>query len=172
MTERQGISFMRAVARFEEMVLCLLLGAMILLACVQIGLRVFFSTGFLWADPLLRYMVLWSGLLGAVMASGRGEHIALDLAGYLIPERFQPLVQLCCHLFSFVTACALTYAALLFLQSEIEYGSPGLLDIPSWGWNLIFVPAFGLIALRYLLLTTGSLRMLVGRRASTPGDGQ
>jgi TRAP-type C4-dicarboxylate transport system permease small subunit len=40
----------------EEAFLCLLLVAMILLACVQIFLRTFYSSGILWADPLLRYM--------------------------------------------------------------------------------------------------------------------
>jgi TRAP-type C4-dicarboxylate transport system permease small subunit len=44
----------------EEAFLCLLLVAMILLACVQIFLRTFYSSGILWADPLLRYMATWS----------------------------------------------------------------------------------------------------------------
>ena len=56
--------------RVEEKMLCLLLAAMIVLACLQIFLRTAVSGGLLWIDPLLRYLVLWSGLLGAVAASG------------------------------------------------------------------------------------------------------
>jgi TRAP-type C4-dicarboxylate transport system permease small subunit len=47
----------------EEAFLCLLLVAMILLACVQIFLRTFYSSGILWADPLLRYMSSGSAFL-------------------------------------------------------------------------------------------------------------
>lgn len=132
--------------------LCLLLLAMISLACLQIILRTVFSGGLLWADPLLRYLVLWSGLLGAVLATSRGNHIALDLAGYLIPDRFQPAVQLAAHLFSVIVAALLTWASVLFIRSEIEFGSAALFNLPSWFWNLIFPLAFGLITLRYLAL--------------------
>ncbi len=145
-------SLMQYSARLEEGVLCLLLTAMIVLACLQILLRSFFSSGLLWADPLIRYMVLWSGLLGASMATSRGNHIALDLAGYLIPERFQPLVQLVCYIFSAITSGFLVWASILFIRSEIEYGSPGLFQLPTWSWNSIFPLAFGLITLRYIML--------------------
>jgi TRAP-type C4-dicarboxylate transport system permease small subunit len=143
---------MRYGARFEEGVLCLLLTTMIVLACLQILLRSVFSSGLLWADPLIRYMVLWSGLLGASMATSRGQHIALDLAGYLIPERFQPLVQLICYVFSAITSGFLVWASVLFIRSEIEYGSPGLFALPTWSWNSIFPLSFSLITLRYVIL--------------------
>lgn len=162
MVDRKPTGWLQRLARFEEIVLCLLLAAMILLSCLQIGLRTFFASGLLWADPLLRYLVLWSGLLGAAMATSRNEHISLDLAGYLIPERLQPLIGLACNLFSLATAGCLTWAAILFLQSEIEYGGPGLLDVPSWGWNMIFPLAFGLITLRYLGLSCSSIAASIG----------
>lgn len=162
-------SLLHGAARLEEILLCLLLTAMIVLTCVQIALRIFFASGLLWADPLLRYLVLWSGLLGASMATSRNEHIALDLAGYLLPKQLLPLVQLVCHLFSFITSCFLTYAAILFLQSEIQFGSPGLLAIPSWGWNVIFPLAFGLIALRYLALVATAGLAIIRRSPETTG---
>jgi len=172
MTGRKRSSLVQKGARFEELVLCLLLGSMIMLACLQIALRTFFGGGLLWADPLLRYLVLWSGLLGAAMATSRGEHIALDLAGYLLPENLQPFVQMACHLFSLVTAGFLTWASILFLESEIEYGGPGLLDIPTWSWNAIFPLAFSLITMRYLILVfTAGSTMLHGPKGAT-GDGQ
>jgi TRAP-type C4-dicarboxylate transport system permease small subunit len=138
---------------------------MIILACLQIVLRGVFSSGLLWADPLLRYLVLWSGLLGAAMATSRGSHIALDLAGYLLPKRFLAVVQLLCHLFSAITAGFLTWASVLFIRSEAEFGSPGLFDLPTWGWNMIFPLAFSLITLRYLIL---SISFGIGLRHPQP----
>ena len=148
------------LSRIEETSLSLLLLAMILLSCLQIMLRSFFSGGFLWADPLIQQMVLWSGLLGAAMATARGKHIALDVINYLIPKKYQHWVLLLTHLFSALTATALVYAASLFLQSEINYGSPGLLGLSSWVWNLIFPLAFVIIALRYYLAVCQSVANL------------
>lgn len=170
MAAQKYASIVQAAARFEEIVLGLLLSSMILLACLQIVLRSVFASGLPWADPLLRYLVLWSGLLGASMATSRGNHIAIDLAGFLIPKWLQPLIQLLCHLFSAITSGFLAWASVLFLQSEIEFGSPGLLDLPSWGWNLIFPLAFVLITLRYLVLLMTTTVRLLRRQHSTPGE--
>lgn len=146
--------------RFEEVVLCLMLSSMILLACLQILLRSVFSSGLFWADPLLRYLVLWSGLLGAAMATSRGEHIAIDLAEHLVPQKLQPLITVLCNFFSATTSGFLTWAAILFIRSEIEYGSPALFGFPSWYWNTIFPLAFGLICFRYFLLFCASVAAL------------
>lgn len=147
-------------SRIEETVLSLLLIAMIVLSCLQILLRSFFASGLLWADPLIQQLVLWSGLMGAALATARGKHISLDVINYLIPEKYQSWVLLLTHLFSALTATALVYAAYLFLRSEIAYGSPGLLDLPSWSWNLIFPLAFVIIACRYYLAVCRSIGKL------------
>ena len=170
MTNQRPTIEQRQSSRFEEVVLCLLLTAMILLSCVQIGLRTFTTGGLLWIDPLLRSLVLWSGLLGASMATARGEHIALDLAGYLLPEQGQPLVRLVCHLFSLVVSGLLTWAALLFLGNEIDYPTPGPLGLPSWVVFTIFPLAFGSITLRYLGHCARSARRLFSQPASTRGQ--
>ncbi|WP_136810629.1 TRAP transporter small permease [Desulfosediminicola flagellatus] len=146
------VSWLSHAKRIEEYLLCLLLTTMILLACLQIGLRMFFDSGLLWADPMLRYLVLWSGLLGAAMATSRGKHIALDLAGFLTPKKLLPFVLLATHLFSCITAGFLTWAAYLFIRSEMEFSVPTIFDLPSWVINLIFPLAFALITLRYFIL--------------------
>lgn len=142
------------------MILCLLLAALILLACVQIILRTFFASGLIWVDPLLRYLVLWCGLLGAVSATGQDKHIALDITGNLIPTKIEPLITLITHLFCTLASGGLTWAGWLFLRSEIEFGGSGPLSLPLWFWNSIFPLAFGLITLKYLLLLFLHLKTL------------
>ena len=51
----------------------------------------------------------------------------------------------------------LTYAAIIFVQDEAAYGGRTLLDIPSWGLNLVFPLAFGIISFRFLILTLNNL---------------
>ncbi len=68
-----------ALGRLEDALLVALLGVLLLLASTQILLRNLFDAGLTWADPLLRVLVLWLGLLGAMIASRSGKHITLDV---------------------------------------------------------------------------------------------
>jgi len=136
----------------EEAVLCLLLFAMILLACVQIFLRTFYASGILWADPLLRYLVIWAGLFGAAVATKQSKHISIDIISHLLPEQFMPLLRILLNFFSASVGGLLTYAAIKFVRDEALYGGRSLLNIPSWGLNIIYPVAFGIIALRFLIL--------------------
>ena len=140
---------LNTIIKCEEVLVSLLLTAMILLACYQIGLRWFTSGGLPWIDPLLRYLVLWSGLLGAVLATARDNHIALDAIGYLLQRKMKLWVHLLTDVFCVVVSIFLFRATLLFIQSEIEYGGPGLFGLDSWLWFLIFPIAFGMILLHF-----------------------
>lgn len=156
----QAHPLLRLLDKGERTVLCLLLTALILLACVQIILRIFFASGLFWADPLLRYLVLWCGLIGAVSATGQGKHIALDITANYLPKKTEPWVTLVTHLFSTLAAGGLTWAGWRFLRGEIEFGGSGPLSLPLWFWNGIFPIAFGLITLKYLLLLLKQIKIL------------
>ncbi|NOQ46547.1 MAG: TRAP transporter small permease subunit [Desulfobulbaceae bacterium] len=146
--------------RLLDGLLCLLLTTMIGLACLQIALRTFFSSGLLWADPLLRYLVLWSGMLGAVVATRERKHIAIDVVGYLAPPQVKPWMQLVLDLFSCLVTAALTWAAIVFVRNEADFGGSSLLSLPSWAWNLIFPLAFFLITVHFLLALGKDIRLL------------
>lgn len=157
----EKIVLFRIANRVEEALLCLLLLSVIFLACSQIALRIFFSTGLIWIEPLLRYLVLWGGLLGAVTATGKGKHIALDIFGGKLPDIFGPTLSLIAHIFCSCAAAGLTWAGCLFLGGELEFGGNGPLSLPLWLWNIIFPVSFGLITLKYVLLTFFQLRELI-----------
>lgn len=150
----------RFVNRLEDITLSLILLCMILLSCTQIFLRTFLSSGFLWADPLLRYLVLWSGLLGAVAATGQGKHIALDVLNRQIPEAIAPWLSLVTHMFCCLVSAGLAWAGIVFIQGEFEFGSTGPLSLPLWFWNSIFPVAFGLITVKYLFLSFLQLQQI------------
>ena len=157
---RQILSFEK---QFINALLCLLLVAMILLACLQIGLRTFFSGGLLWADPLLRYLVLWCGMLGAVVATREKKHIGIDVLGYLAPDRVKVWIDLTIDLFSAIVASVLTWTAINFVRNEVLYGGSSLLNVPSWVWNLIFPLAFCLITIHFLLAIEIDIRAILSR---------
>ena len=122
---------------------------MLVLACSQIFMRTVLSSGLQWADPLLRYLVLWCGLLGALKATGQGKHIALDFSNYLLPESARFPIALVTDIFCILSTAGLTLASWIFIRNEIEFGGATLLSIPGWAWNIIFPITFGLMCLRY-----------------------
>lgn len=150
----------RFINKVEDLSLSLILISMILLACTQIFLRTVMSSGFLWADPLLRYLVLWSGFLGAVAATGQGKHIALDVLSKQMPDSIAPWVNLVTLAFCCLTSAGLFWAGMIFIQGELEFGSDGPLSLPLWFWNSIFPIAFALITGKYLFLSFMQLKQI------------
>jgi TRAP-type C4-dicarboxylate transport system permease small subunit len=153
--------------KIEEIALSLLLTAMIILACLQIALRAIFSSGIVWADPLLRYLVLWSGFLGAAVATRMGKHIAIDLISHLVPELILHWLQVAIQLFSLTVCLILTYASIIFVINEASFtSSQTLLGLASWRLNLIFPVSFGLISLHLLIAVISGIREALPRRTS------
>ena len=142
------------IYRLEDTLLSLLLFVMIILSCLQIGLRTMFSSGIAWADPLLRYLVLWAGLLGAAVATRTGKHIAIDLFSHLMPKRISRWLGAAVQFFSLAVCLLLTYASIVFVANEASFGyGQTLLGLASWQLNLIFPFSFGLISLHFLIWT-------------------
>lgn len=153
----------RFLTLLEEGLICLLLTVMVSLACVQIVMRQFFSGGFLWADPLLRNLVLWSGMVGAVVATRKGKHIAMDIVSFLLPDSVKPWLQIVIHIFSLLVAAVLTWTSIVFVRNEALLGGEELLAIPNWGWGLIFPVAFSLITFHFAIAAVGDFLKLAGK---------
>jgi len=151
---------MGALQRVEDIVLALLLGAMILLAPVQILLRGVLGTGIAWVDPLLRVLVLWVGLLGAVAASFEGRHITVDVLSRLLPERARAAAGAVSSLFTAAVAALVAYHGARFVASELHFGSVAFSGIPAWTLEAVIPFSFGVVALRYLRLAASDLLAL------------
>jgi len=152
------------VRRVEDAALALLLALMILLAPLQIFLRSFFDEGIAWADPMLRVLVLWVGLLGAVAASRRNRHISIDVVSKLVSERTRAAVGIVTGLFTAAVSAVVAYHAARFVASEYAYESVAFSGIQAWMFEIIIPFAFGVIALRALLYCASDVGVLLGWR--------
>lgn len=168
MIKKELHAIRRGGAKFEEMFLCLLLTAMIMLACVQILLRDVFAGGLMWIDPLLRHLVLWSGLLGAAIATGREKHIAIDIVSRFLPVETLRWVRVLINLFSSGVSVALLYASVIFIQDEFTFAGGSVLGIPSWVLYLIFPLAFFLISCRFLIIAGYGLKEIIMTHSRRP----
>lgn len=156
--------------RLEDALLALFLTAMIVLAPLQIFLRIFFDRGLTWADPLIRVLVLWVGMLGAVAASRGDRHITIDALSRLLSGRARAAVGVAVHAFTAAVSALVAYHSWRFVETEREFESMAFLGIPAWTLQIILPVAFGLIAVRYALITVGDAGVLLGLREPEPDD--
>lgn len=151
--------FIRLLHVVEDGILILLLTGMLLLGVTQILLRNFFDSGLLWAGPLLRVMLLWLGLLGAMVASRYDKHIAIDVLSRLIAEKWRPWLRMATDLFTGVICVVVAFYAGRFVLDEMTYAVPAFAGVPAWVLEIIIPLAFGVIALRYLSMSVVRLKL-------------
>ena len=134
------------IPRREQM-----LGSMILLASAQILLRNLWDTGLVWADPLLRVLVLWLALIGAMAATRDHRHIHIDLLGRFLSPRQRCYVQGLNDQFAALICALLAWHSARFVWFEFEDGSILFATLPAWICELAMPLGFGTMSLRFLL---------------------
>lgn len=145
-------ALIRLINKLEDALLVLILSSMILLSVYQVLARNLFSEGAVWIDPMLRMLVLWVGLAGAVVATRTDNHIRIDILTKYLPAGLRGHVQRLVYLFTISICLVIAWHASRFVISEYEYGSMAFASIPTWLTASIIPVGFFLIAMRYLLL--------------------
>ena len=140
------------INKFENALLVSILTSMVILAVFQIISRNVFSEGVVWIDPLLRILVLWIGLSGAVVATRTDNHIRIDVFVKYLPQKMLPVIQRSVYLFTLLICLLIAWHSARFVFSEYEYGTMAFLSIPAWLTAVIIPVSFTLMAFRYGLL--------------------
>ena len=151
--------------RVEDSILVGLLLLMITMAVLQIFLRNLFHTGIVWSDILVRILVLWVGLAGAMVASRQGNHINIDIMDRFLPERAKVVVNFVVELFTASICVVVAYYSLQFVQMEFADGGMAFAKVPAWLCEAIIPFAFMVIGIRYVLLSIINLKRIVRFRS-------
>lgn len=118
--------------------------------------------GYSWAKEVSMILLVWTGLVGASMASHEGRQIDIDMGRKLFPKRLRVPVTAFAH----VVAAAFS-ALIVVLGVKYVFGASGLLElggrmqhtgIPDWIVAVAIPYAFGMIAFRALLVAKRVLR--------------
>ncbi|NNF41358.1 MAG: TRAP transporter small permease [Woeseiaceae bacterium] len=144
----------RAGRFIETFLLVTLFSAMMLLAVGQIVLREVFSTGFVWADELIKLMVLWLAMVGAVAAARDNRHIRIDAFTHIFPRMAVQLTRVAVDVFAALVSAVVAWHAWRYLQVEIEYADTVLVNVPAWVAHSVLPAAFLLISFRFLVLAS------------------
>lgn len=135
----------------ENTVLVLLLTAMIVVAVSQIALRELFDTGLIWADELVKLMVLWIAMLGSVAAGRDDRHLRIDVVSHSLSGKAISIIRLVVEIFAAVVCGVVTWHAFRWLKIEFEDKDTVLVDFPAWLAHSMMPLAFILMTYRFSL---------------------
>jgi len=153
----------RVLVKIETALLVVFLSVMILLAFSQVVLRNVFGIGFLWADPLVRHLVLWVGFFGAAVATHEERHIGIDALTRFFSPRIKSAAHMLTSLFAIVVCLFLADAALVFLRDEQASGSDFMANVPTWIALLVIPTGYVLMAFHFLVKSIEHVLRLAGK---------
>lgn len=137
----------------ENSALVVLLGTMILLSVAQIANRQLFggSINLVWADSLIKLIVLWLAMVGSIAAARDGKHIRIDLITHLVSTEIARWSRVLVDVFAAAVCGFIGYQAWGLVMLEREWGDLGPGDVPVWVLHAIVPAAFFLISFRFVV---------------------
>ena len=144
----------------ETALILVLLSGLVLFTSAQILLRNVFSIGVTWGDGLVRLIVLWLALLGALAASRDAKHITMGAVIQWLPGRYKTVAEIVADVFAAVVSGAFAYFSIQFVRISREFGDTLLTGVPAWWLQAIMPVVFTLIAYRFVLQAVSRAREL------------
>jgi len=135
---------------------------MIVLAVLQIVLREVFGTGIIWADELLKLMVLWLAMVGSIAACRDDRHIRIDVLSHLLPDWLVRFTRVLVDVFAAIVCATIAWQAWRYLQLEIEFEDQVLVDTPAWIAHIVVPLAFALVSYRFVILAAKRISIMAG----------
>jgi TRAP-type C4-dicarboxylate transport system permease small subunit len=135
--------------------------SVILFFCIlNIILRWFDST-LLWVDPLVRHLVFVCAFLGGGLATGRKQHIGIDILSKILEQKnktgLMKNLKILVSILSFLTLIWLIKAGVSMSSVEFKFGKEAFLGVHS-GFLMSIIPAgFIIIAFRFFFLIVQEL---------------
>lgn len=137
--------------RAEDGLLASALVLLVLLSTAQILLRSVLETGWVWAEPASRTLVLWLAMLGALAATRDHKHIAIDALPRILPPRWRRAAWILTQGFAAAVCAAMAWYCWQMVAMEREAPVPLFGGVPSWVGMLVLPLGFALMALRFAL---------------------
>lgn len=136
--------------KIEDFLLPFLFILTLFLAVLQIIMRNVFSSGIVWAEPLLKIMVLWLGMFGALYATRKRRHIKIDILNHFLKPTLRKFTHQFVYLISGIVCLLCSYFSMTFLLLEYKDGAIAFMQVPAWIVESIIPIALFIMALRFI----------------------
>ena len=149
----------RTIDKSAKTLLVGTLGTVIVLSLLGIVLR-WFDIAFLWWEPAIRHLVFAGAFLGGILATGKKNHIGIDLVTRYLESADKPAclrwVERVVFTVSFLALLVLVKVSWDFVLLEAEYGREAFLGIHSRFLVAIIPAGACLIGFRFFYLLMAS----------------
>lgn len=127
---------------FEEGVAGLGLFLMLFQVCMEIVLRNFFNTSFLWSEEVARYLMIWSVYFGAAAAVGTNGHLRIEMLIDVVPARVRQVLDTLAQLWVLGFSLAITWAGYTLVRDSFASGIVSAdSNLPlQLGWIQLVIP--------------------------------
>ena len=158
------------ITKLEAFFLVLSLIVMVLLAFLQVVLRNVFSTGFLWADTFLRYLVVWVGFFGAAMATKEERHISIEIFTKFVSPIKKNIIVIITSLFAAIVCYYMFLASLQFLFISLPEDVVVFEKIPLSYFMSIIPIGFILMMLHFIVRIITKIESIINLKNSAKGE--
>ena len=149
----------RLIEKTAEYVLILSVLGMVLFGMLNIVLR-WINQPVNWFEPFIRHLVLLCTFLGGILATGKKNHIGIDIVGKSLSKKYGSglgrNIEQVISLASALTLLFLAWAGWHYVQIEAEYGKEHFLGIHSRYLAAIIPIGAVLIAYRFFFIFVSS----------------
>ena len=149
------------IHRIEDSILVAITAAIVVFSGLQIILRNGFDSGIAWIPPMMGTMVIWVGLLGALIATRNNAHIKINILTTYLADKYKPFAFTISHLFSAFVLIILSYYSVEFIKLDLDSNATAFANVPSWLAQLILPIACILMSLRYVVYTVCNIIEIV-----------
>lgn len=139
----------------ENALLYALVALLLGLAIFQIGARNLFDTGLDWGDALLRVIVLWLSMVGAMIATRQGGHISIDVLSHYLSPALSAASRRVAYLFSAAVSLLAAWYCGVFVLDERAFGDVAFAGVPVWMCEAIIPVGLAVIGGRFLFQALG-----------------
>jgi TRAP-type C4-dicarboxylate transport system permease small subunit len=141
----------RAVRGIENAAIALATAVLVLAAGGEIVARIVFESGLSGLDAVLRALVLWIALLGAMIAAREDRHLAVDALSRYAKGPWARVLRFVSYGAATAICGLLAWHSLALVRDELASGTIAFANVPSWSVQAIMPFAFAVMALRFLV---------------------
>lgn len=142
---------MKWIERIEENIIGVSLLLVTFVLCINVLLRYVFNASSIWAEELIRYVMIWITFIGSSVCFRRGIHVGIDFILSFTSDRASRFVHMFVTLMSIVFMMFMFKFSLdLFLFSMKTGQITPAMQIPLY-WVYLAIPLSSILSLIYLI---------------------
>ena len=118
--------------RFEAPICILLLVIMSVVVVMQVFSRYLFNYSFVWAEELVRYLMIWMVMIGAALVQSKNDHIRIDFFPMMAGPRGRRVMETGFRLCTLVFLIILLFKGIKIAYFNRLFESSGLRITMFW----------------------------------------